>query len=147
MESPLKNHFAQILAVLGIVLLLIGLTRIPPLSFSVEAATLILVGGILLTTSFAFYSRISRESENVEKVLVILVCTAIMLMTSALLLYTVVNVEWITKTMAIPHGGGPVEIVIGVIPVVHHIYEMYAASLAVMAIGLILGGTYIRSQM
>jgi hypothetical protein len=143
----LKNHLAQILAITGLVLMILGLTLIPYqfLSFSMNAAILIMLGGATLAVSFAIHSRISRRSSNIEKIFVSFVCASITLFASAIALYTVVEVQWIARRMVIPRGpfGEPI---LGAIPIVKHIYSNHSVLLITIAIGLILGAIYIKSQ-
>lgn len=131
-------------------MILLGLASIPRLGllFSAQAATLVLLGGIVLTASFLLHLQLSRESSIAEKIYAILISAAILLIVSAAVAYMVVHVDYVAYETSGgttgPYAGQSMYVLI---PVVHHIYEEHAAVLVLLAISLALNALYIKSRM
>jgi uncharacterized membrane protein HdeD (DUF308 family) len=145
--NSLKNNLPGILAVFGALLMILGLVSIPRLTFSAQATTLVILGGIALTTGFLIHSQVSRESPNIEKIYALLISAAIILVALAIVAYMVVHVEYVSQEVSVRGPGPYTHTEIAVIPISHHIYEIFAAVLVLMAISLALNALYIKSRM
>jgi hypothetical protein len=147
--NSLRTSLPVVLAASGMVLMFLGLASIPALelSFSNQAAALVILGGVVLIISFLVHSEVSRESLIEEKAYVFLMCAAIMLVAIAIVTFMVVHVDYELYRVTIPEGGPYASGGWGVITVVNHIYWGYAAVLILTAIGLALNALYIRSRM
>lgn len=143
----LKNRSPVILAILGVVLIFLGGASIPYLGlyFSPQAAILVILGCIALAISFVIHSEVTRQSPSTEKLSVILISAAIMLVAIAAVIYMIVHVDWvfITVERGGPNGGSA----IAAVPMISHIYVEYTAVLVLIAIGLVANALYIKSRM
>lgn len=149
-ESWLKNNTPGILAVFGVLQLIVGVIIIPRqfLFFSVEAATFMLVGGIVLTMGFLVHSQVSRKSSRTEKAYALLISAAIMLVVTAFVVYMIVEVEFVAFEVVTQHGPYAESLPIkAYLPITHHIYEELTAVLVLTAISLALNAFYIKSRM
>jgi len=158
-KNLMKNIVGAIIVLCGIIVAVLGYLSVPYLpsspetsnpmayrSFPGTAAALLFLGGFVIIAGFLVNSRFSGEKSRKEWISVVLVCTTIMLIVSAIVLYIVVDVTWTQVSTTIPIGGGRGIEGIRLTPSVSHVYEYYTALLGVMAIVLIFTALYIKSR-
>uniref|UniRef100_A0A7C4RXT4 Uncharacterized protein n=1 Tax=Fervidobacterium pennivorans TaxID=93466 RepID=A0A7C4RXT4_FERPE len=137
---------SKFMIVLGMVISIMGVFSIPSplLRFPTFASILILLGSVLVSLGFGWHTLISSGGSLGEKMFVAVVCTAIILEALALVLYLVVEVEWVLVTAVVHVTRGYVEERPAVMPKISHVYASISSILAFTGIVLLPLAFYIK---
>jgi hypothetical protein len=148
---------SKALALVGVILLILGLTAVNPLSFSDVAAVLVSLGGFFIISSILLRFQISRNSTVHQKMFALLASASIVLLTAAVVVFTVVKVDFQLQNGQVEdavvgsmpgHGRTMYEDTDArmVIPVVTHVYSVCTTYLLVLAFLLIVLSIYTKTK-
>jgi hypothetical protein len=155
--DPLVARASKALVLVGVILLILGLAAVKPLSFSDVAAVLVSLGGFFVISSILLRFQISRNSTVHEKMFALLASASIVLLTAAVIVFTVVRVDFRLQDGQVEdaivgsmpgHGRTIYEDIDArrVIPVVTHVYSVCTTYLLVLAFVLIVLSIYTKTK-
>lgn len=145
--SYLKEKSPIAIGAAGFLLYIIGFTSIPPLSFSLQAAIEVLMGGVLIILAFLVHSRSYFSGTTMEKAYALSITLLIALLTTGIILYSFSNMETVSLgTTPVLTGTHTGERVPTYTVVANHIYQQFAIYALGIVIVLAVFAVYIRSK-
>ncbi|MGB8779110.1 MAG: hypothetical protein WCD81_00485 [Candidatus Bathyarchaeia archaeon] len=144
--SYLMEKSPLIIGAAGFLLFVIGSTSIPPLSFSLEAAIEVLMGGVLMILAFLVHSRSYFSGTTLEKAYALSITSLIALLTIGIILYSFADMETVFLGNRWVMNGHVGELVPTYTAVANHVYQQFAILAFSVVIVLAVFAVYIRSK-
>jgi hypothetical protein len=124
--SYLEEKSPIIIGAAGSLLFIIGFTSIPPLSFSLEAAIEVMMGGALMILAFLVHSGSYFSGTAMDKAYALSIISVITLLTIGIILYSFANMKIIYVGNTVQMNGHVGEAVPTYTVVADHIYQQYS---------------------
>ncbi|MEM2118183.1 MAG: hypothetical protein QW386_04095 [Candidatus Bathyarchaeia archaeon] len=138
------GYISKIFVIIGTIFLIVGITLIKPFSFSPEASTFLLFGGVFLAAAFVAHFQVYKNSTRLEKIFAACGAIAIFLIVLAIVVYTIVDVktEIVQTSIHISRIEVRDILVAKLVPV--PIYSSVSLILAAAALALLFYSLYIK---